>query len=122
MKQYSRVDNEGFYIEPILLNEDEIPNDPLLISTPVPEGFYLPKWNGTAWEEGKPLEEIEAHIAQQEIYEKIKEYKKTLSDTNIFSFIKSELGIEIPTDIKAMRKEALEYIRNHNNANPNSNK
>jgi hypothetical protein len=30
------------------------------IETPCPDGFYLPKWNGTQWVEGKTAEEIAA--------------------------------------------------------------
>ena len=30
------------------------------IETPCPSGFYLPKWDGSAWVEGKTSEEITA--------------------------------------------------------------
>ena len=30
------------------------------IETPCPGGFYLPKWDGTQWVEGKTAEEIAA--------------------------------------------------------------
>ena len=35
----------------------------LTIETPCPDGFYLPKWNGTQWVEGKTAEEISGILA-----------------------------------------------------------
>ena len=32
----------------------------LTIETPCPDGFYLPKWDGAQWVEGKTAEEIAA--------------------------------------------------------------
>ncbi|MDU7948684.1 MAG: hypothetical protein E7J31_09610 [Clostridium sp.] len=68
MKLYRRIDNEEYFIEDVLLEEipyiyDEDFNkiyDTHYIETPVAEGFYKPKWNGTEWMEGMTLEEIEA--------------------------------------------------------------
>ncbi|MDB1923405.1 hypothetical protein ABHA37_08255 [Clostridium tertium] len=68
MKLYRRINNEGYFIEDILLEEipyyyDEELNkiyDTNYIENPVREGFYKPKWNGTEWMEGMTLEEIEA--------------------------------------------------------------
>lgn len=57
-KQVSRIDDEGFFIEPVIIKE-EVPISPDLIEIPVPEGLYKPKWNGTQWVEGLTLEEIE---------------------------------------------------------------
>lgn len=67
MKLYRKIDNEGLFIEDILLEEipftyDEEFNkiyDPHFIETPCYGGFYKPKWNGTEWIEGLTLEEIE---------------------------------------------------------------
>ncbi|MFS0864137.1 hypothetical protein [Fredinandcohnia sp. 179-A 10B2 NHS] len=61
--QVSRIDENGFYIEPEILkpNENgqyEIPSD--CIEVRVPEGLYRPKWNGIQWLEGLTLEEIQA--------------------------------------------------------------
>ena len=33
------------------------------IETPCPDGFYLPKWGGTQWVEGKTAEEISGILA-----------------------------------------------------------
>lgn len=55
-----RVDSNGLFIEDVLLEEgQEIPQD--CVSILVPDvGFYLPKWNGTIWVEGKTQAEIDA--------------------------------------------------------------
>ena len=48
------IDNNGFFIEDAFV--DELTE--LTIETPCPDGFYLPKWNGAQWIEGKTAEEI----------------------------------------------------------------
>ena len=53
-----RIDNDGFYLEDVLVETLEI-LDIDLISTPCKDGFYLPRWNGEKWIEGKTEEEIE---------------------------------------------------------------
>ena len=53
------IDTSGFYTGDVLLEEgQEVPAN--CISVEVPEGFYLPKWNGTAWVEGRTQAEIDA--------------------------------------------------------------
>ncbi|WP_195430877.1 hypothetical protein [Clostridium sp. D46t1_190503_E9] len=68
MKLYRRIDNEGLFIEDVLLEEipyaydeeDNIIFDSHYIETLVPEGIYKPKWNGAEWIEGMSGEEMEA--------------------------------------------------------------
>ena len=50
------IDSNGFFIEDAFV--DELTE--FTIETPCPDGFYLPRWNGTAWVEGKTAEEIAA--------------------------------------------------------------
>jgi hypothetical protein len=55
--QVSRTDENGLYKEPVLLEEgQEVPIN--CIVDIVPEGLYLPKWDGTQWVEGLTLEAI----------------------------------------------------------------
>jgi hypothetical protein len=56
LKQVYKIDNVGFYIEPVIIEGEEQEG---LISFPIPEGLYKPKWNGEEWEEGLTQEEIE---------------------------------------------------------------
>jgi hypothetical protein len=58
IKQVSRIDGEGFFVEPVIIDEKD-PVSPDLIEIPVPEGFYKPRWDGTQWVEGLTPEEIE---------------------------------------------------------------
>lgn len=68
MKLYRKINDEGYFIEDVLLEEipfryDEEFNkiyDEHYIDIPVPNGFYRPKWNGVEWIEGMTIEEIEA--------------------------------------------------------------
>lgn len=63
-----RIDDKGLFVEDVIL--DEVPTttdengdetlDTHYIATPVPDGFYLPKWDGAKWIEGKTADEIKA--------------------------------------------------------------
>ena len=53
------IDNNGFFIEDAFV--DELTE--FTIETPCPAGFYLPKWDGTQWVEGKTADEIAAILA-----------------------------------------------------------
>lgn len=58
MKQVFKIDNEGFYIEDVILEDDDI--IPIgCIEVECPDGFYRPKWNGRIWIEGLTKDEIE---------------------------------------------------------------
>lgn len=53
---YALIDENGFFIKDVIY--DGIGLDTHYIIEPVPQGFYLPKWNGTEWIEGLTDEEI----------------------------------------------------------------
>lgn len=50
------IDSNGFFVEDAFV--DELTE--FTIETPCPDGFYLPKWDGEKWVEGKTAEEIAA--------------------------------------------------------------
>ena len=50
------IDSNGFFVEDAFV--DELTE--FTIEAPCPDGFYLPRWNGTAWVEGKTADEIAA--------------------------------------------------------------
>lgn len=56
MKIGHKIDSNGFLVEDIL-DESGITPDVTVIC---PDGFYKPKWSGTAWVEGLTQEEIDA--------------------------------------------------------------
>lgn len=59
MKKVLKIDSNGFFIEDVILKDDEItPNDCIEIFCP--DGFFKPRWNGSEWVEGLTQEEIEA--------------------------------------------------------------
>ena len=61
MKYFVRIiDNNGFFVRDDFV--DELTE--FTIETPCPPGFYLPRWDGTQWVEGKTAEEIAALKAQ----------------------------------------------------------
>lgn len=59
MKNVFRVDQEGYFVEPVRIAEKEKAPIDCVDVTP-PNGLYNPKWNGSAWEEGMPQSEIDA--------------------------------------------------------------
>jgi hypothetical protein len=63
IKQVSKIDSDGFFVEPVIVNDEDFDEDnplpPYLIATPVPEGLYKPRWDGNKWVEGLTPEEIE---------------------------------------------------------------
>lgn len=57
MKKVLKIDMNGFYIEDVILNDNEtMPSN--CVETVCPEGFYKPKWDGSTWVEGLSVEEI----------------------------------------------------------------
>lgn len=50
------IDSNSFFIEDAFV--DELTE--FTIETPCPAGFYLPKWDGSKWIEGKTADEIAA--------------------------------------------------------------
>ena len=57
-----KVDEQGFFVEDAFVEE----LNEFTIETPCPQGFYLPRWNGEAWEEGATQEYIDNLKAQVE--------------------------------------------------------
>jgi hypothetical protein len=62
-KQVSKIDGDGFYVEPVIVKANEELSDDL-IAKPVPPGLFSPKWNGSAWVEGLPADEVKSRAAQ----------------------------------------------------------
>ena len=71
------IDTNGYFVEDAfvesLTDADGNPI-PTYIETPCPDGFYLPKWDGAKWVEGKTAEEIAA-IQASVIVEKTAEQR-----------------------------------------------
>jgi hypothetical protein len=62
MQKFVRVDVNGIYVEDELFEDNVIPVDEDIITVEVPEGFYLPKWDGVQWVEGLSAAELDAII------------------------------------------------------------
>jgi hypothetical protein len=62
MRVVSKIDEQGFFVEDVLLADNAaLPSSEYVESRP-PQGFHKPKWDGTrepaAWVEGKAAAEI----------------------------------------------------------------
>ena len=64
----ARIDASGFFVSDVLLEDGEATPQGC-IATRLPEGFYSPKWTGTAWVEGKPESEILEDLKTQKVGE-----------------------------------------------------
>ena len=64
MKYFVRIiDDNGLFVEDTFVESlTDKDGNPIstYIETPCPNGFYLPRWDGTQWIEGKTAEEIAA--------------------------------------------------------------
>lgn len=55
--QVFKIDSEGFYLESIVISDDEVtPSD--CVNIIPPEEFHKPKWTGSSWIEGLTPEEM----------------------------------------------------------------
>lgn len=57
MKQFYEIDEQGYYIQPVILNAFDNVNGNCVELHP-PHGLFKPKWTGAEWIEGKTEEEF----------------------------------------------------------------
>lgn len=70
------IDQNGFFIEDAFV--DELTE--YTIQTPCPQGFHLPKWNGTEWVEGKTPIELAVIATERKAVEQIGTNKLSIED------------------------------------------
>jgi hypothetical protein len=68
MRVVSKVDAQGNFVSDVLLEDGEATPQGCVEERP-PEGFYSPRWTGTAWVEGKPEREILPTLQEAKINE-----------------------------------------------------
>lgn len=82
MKQVFKVDENGYFVEPVLIEDDEeLPSD--CVEIPFPDGMYRPKWDGNQWLEGltpEELDERQREKERQEEHRRMQSVDKRLSD------------------------------------------
>jgi len=86
------IDSNGDFIEDAFV--DELTK--FTIETPCPDGFYLPKWDGTQWVEGKTVEEMAEIVG----------IATTETDAKALALS----AIEKATTIASLRNAMLNYI------------
>lgn len=79
-KQVYKIDDNGFYVEPVLVSVDEELTEDL-VEIPFPNGLYRPKWTGTEWIEGATQEEIDNIKNQQPEPNEVEKIKQHLINT-----------------------------------------
>lgn len=117
--QISRISEDGFYLEPVLVNRNRLEIEaydtlieedgtetkflkPDIVLDEVPEGLFTPKWSGTEWVEGKPLEEIEA----------IKNAPQPKSETQLLGeeLVMKDLKImQLESDNKSLGEQVVDH-------------
>jgi len=93
MKKVLRIDNNGLFIEDVILQDNEIiPAD--CVEIVCTGQFYRPKWNGTIWVEGLTQTEIDAIINSVPVNAKLEAVAE----------------IEAATTIEGLRIAMLKYV------------
>ena len=60
MKKAIKINENGYFLEDVIV-EDDFEQTENIITVPYENvGFYLPRWDGEKWIEGKTAEEIQA--------------------------------------------------------------
>lgn len=64
------IDSNGLFVHDVFasdngdgtvtLDDGTVVDEALIVDTPCPGGFYTPRWDGSAWIEGKTADEIAA--------------------------------------------------------------
>lgn len=99
MIQVYRIDEEGYFVEPVLVpDEKSIPEDCV---TEFPSyGLFKPKWDGGRWVEGLSEEEIKAILEEsnkprpptiEEQIQQLREEKK-MTDLALLELVELVLG------------------------------
>lgn len=97
-------------------SEGEVVNVERFVTVECPSGFYLPKWNGDEWVEGKPQKEIDEIKAEQRQLQKEQEMKQlrmeqlpgdvdTLGEITVLSLMDNEALAEMILDLYAQIEE-----------------
>lgn len=66
MRTAAKIDAAGFFVEDVLLEDNE-PGPAGVVESRPAEGFHRPKWDGSGWVEGKSVSEllVDAKIAKR---------------------------------------------------------
>lgn len=84
-----KINTDGFYIEDFIVNDyDNLTQD--IIIEEIPEGLYMPRWDGETWIEGATQEYIDSLTVQPEKETSTEDYLMDLD----YRISKIELGLE----------------------------
>lgn len=104
----------GLFIEDVMT---DTPTDDL-IATPVPDGFYWPKWEGKQWIEGRTAAEIAPIIAA-----KVEAQKIVDNETDIRTKLKVQIATlqtDLGSSTDAAGSTTINAILNQTNAQINA--
>lgn len=59
LMQAVKIDDNGTFIEDVLIDATERDLPPNIVTIPVPDGLFHPKWDGEKWIEGLSQDELE---------------------------------------------------------------
>lgn len=105
--QVHRVDKDGFYMEPVLIEQNNVIEDENIVTIDPPEGLYKPRWLDGEWVEGLTPEEIEEikkpipkvpseiDILGKQLAEKELQILQLQADTELFGQQVAEKDIQI---------------------------
>lgn len=108
------IDDNGYFLRDDFT--EEITKN--TIETPCPQGFHLPKWNGTEWVEGKTASELALIETARQVVVNQETNKKTIEQQAITALTtnKTFLAItpttaQVVTQTKALTRQINGVIR-----------
>lgn len=112
--QVIRIDPDGFFLEPVLFDSEQVRQHDIglislgddIVTSPVPEGLFKPKWKGSLWVEGltqqeidaiknKPIPPTELEIIGQQMVEKELQIMQLQNDNNVLGQQLAQKDLEI---------------------------
>jgi hypothetical protein len=79
MKQVYKIDSDGFYLEPVIIEDADTLPDNCVEEFPT-KGLYKHRWNGQEWEEGLTQEEIQTITNAPQPLSELDQLKKQQTD------------------------------------------
>lgn len=113
MKQFSRIDDEGFEIETVLISEnEELTPDIVPANEGNPNGLFKPKWDKVLkkWVEGFEVEEVEKRKKAIEIDTILNDALTYLNQTDWYIVRQLDNGKQVPEEVIEKRQKARNLI------------
>ncbi len=80
MRELYRYDDNGIYVEPVILTDDSAENPPNTTDVRPEDGMFQAKWDGLKWLENLLPDEIQRRLADKGTPDDIESLQKQMAD------------------------------------------